>query len=401
MGLLAREPKTERLRRKGDIEGLRRAADWHDWLRDRDGRAVDLGVGVRRQAVTALAGFEEPRARQALHQALLDDAESVRIAAAEGVSEAGDQGSVRFLVEAALDGGSPRVRRAAVEAMARIDPGEGALELAAAVTDTNVQAVTSDHGDAVQRLLDAAGDDGRWVAGLLATAVARSDDDVASRAEQLIRFLPGLPCDPFLSALGVGPRRGLVARALGHLHDVAALEPLIELVDDPDPGVRWDVVWALGELKHPNAVDALLRATVDPEYAVREAAIAVLDQLGNMAIVFGVRALVEQGANQARQDSAVIPPRVEKHLGDLADELVRRVRSELGLHGEIVDQQRSHELTLPAGNAVNVVGFDGVGRAVDQRPATASPDQAGARDRSTPENHPIRQLVSRFRRRFS
>jgi HEAT repeat protein len=325
MAVLSREPNIERLRKRGDLAGLCRAAAWHDWVRGSDGRAVDLGVNVRRRAVAALVRFDRPEARRAIRDALLDEAESVRIAATESVRTARDRDSVRVLVYAALDGGSARVRSTALEALAQIDPAESALELAAAVTVRHGDGVNPDFGEEIRELLVAAGDDGRWVAGLLATALVRCDEHVARRAEELLRSLPGLPIDPFVEALEAGPRRALVARALGHLHDARALQPLVELIDDPDEAIRRDAVAALGELKHPDAVDPLLQATSDPEYAVREAAIAALDGLGNVGVVLGVRSIVDPTSNAAR--SGGLPQGPGSRIAGLADELVRRVRT--------------------------------------------------------------------------
>jgi hypothetical protein len=327
MGLLSREPNVERLWRRGDVERLCRAALWRDQVPGPDGRLVDVGVPVRYRAVAALSRFDEPAARGAIRDALSDDADSVRLIAIQGVGAARDRDSIRPLARVALDGASPRVRRAALETLVELEPGEGALEFAAAVTNGGGHAVTADDGDDVRRLLDASGGDGRWVAGLLSIALAWGDEDVAGRAEQLVSRLPGLPIDPFVSALEVTSRRALVARALGYLHDVRALEPLLELVDDPDPSTRRDVVWALGELKHPRAVDALLRSTADPEYAVREAAISALDRLGTVAIVMGARSLVGKFLHSGGQEHAGMPPAVRARLSGLADQLVRRVRA--------------------------------------------------------------------------
>lgn len=55
-------------------------------------------------------------------------------------------------------------------------------------------------------------------------------------------------------------RRIEVVVYLAQLHNNRAVEPLVQALEDTDPGVRNAAAWALGEIKTPEAVHALENA---------------------------------------------------------------------------------------------------------------------------------------------
>jgi HEAT repeat protein len=70
------------------------------------------------------------------------------------------------------------------------------------------------------------------------------------------------------------------AIALGEIGDVRAVNPLIEVLADPDYRVRREAARGLGEIGDARAVDPLIKTLSDKERRVREVAIKSLEKLG-------------------------------------------------------------------------------------------------------------------------
>jgi HEAT repeat protein len=62
------------------------------------------------------------------------------------------------------------------------------------------------------------------------------------------------------------------AWALGALEDQRAVEPLLDLLEDREAGVREQVCWALGALGDERALHRLLPSLKDPDARVRRQA---------------------------------------------------------------------------------------------------------------------------------
>jgi len=60
-----------------------------------------------------------------------------------------------------------------------------------------------------------------------------------------------------------------IAVALGHLGDERAVQPLVALMNHPDPDVRYGVVFGLMGHPHSEAVAALIKLSDDPDEEVR------------------------------------------------------------------------------------------------------------------------------------
>jgi len=73
--------------------------------------------------------------------------------------------------------------------------------------------------------------------------------------------------------------RGFVAEALGVIGDPKAVEPLIQLLDDGDSGVRKAAATGLGSIGDPHAEGALRKASIDGDDEVRYAAEHALEVL--------------------------------------------------------------------------------------------------------------------------
>lgn len=293
----SRVPDVEKLKRKGNVEGLLRALSYEDVVTDRSGEEVDLGAPVRARAAAALADTDGPSARQGLLRTLDDPEESVRLVGVRKLKERGDAATADALVEAAATWTAPTQRAAreeAVEALASFrDPGL-AQRLVAALLRRRAELLEED-GQALRHLVAAGGGPTAGeatVSYLMDVLASDSDDATLSRAGTVLEWLSPHSIEPLIAALSRPDQQRRAATALGGIRDSRAVEPLAAILDSDDPAIRQTAAWALGEIKDPSAVEALLRATTDDDYSVRSVAAAGLDQLGTVAVILGVTAFM-------------------------------------------------------------------------------------------------------------
>ncbi len=94
------------------------------------------------------------------------------------------------------------------------------------------------------------------------------------------------------------------ARALGNLGNTQAVEPLIQALSDQDRRVRERVIEALGVLRDRRAVGPLVSALADPEKDVRAAAARALGRLGDRQALEALIQALSDHEGQVRQDAA-------------------------------------------------------------------------------------------------
>src|SRR5205085_2294162 len=70
------------------------------------------------------------------------------------------------------------------------------------------------------------------------------------------------------------------AYALGDIGDARAVEPLVQVLDDEDVGVREAATFALGELGDGRAVEGLIKRLKDDVLGIRSLAAEALGKLG-------------------------------------------------------------------------------------------------------------------------
>jgi HEAT repeat protein len=288
MGFLRRLPKVEKLERRRNVGKLSRAARYTDPLVDREGRPVDLGVGIRRNAVAALGRIADRAGGPAVRDALRDRDEGVRLAAVEAAVAIADE----ELVDAAIDSvarwpaSEPDSRREAVDTLVGHGVPRVGVEMARKLIDP-ASPLDDDAGPMLARLSISLGsaDD---VAVFLARTLGGADATSSERAARLLPWFPEQALEPVTAALGDDRAVPHAIALLGALRDPRAREPLTELLGDPDPAIRRDAVLALGQLKDPRTAEALLRASLDPEYSVRSEAVAALNLLGAAGVLAGV-----------------------------------------------------------------------------------------------------------------
>jgi HEAT repeat protein len=206
---------------------------------------------VRRAAVDALARLEPGAATESLRLALADEASTVRIAAA-GALGASENEDVVGILRCLADDEDPDVRAAAVRAVGR----------------RFASSRDSEHQELVMQLIDSALDDEPGVA--LAAADTLRDMGAAA-AEHALRILDRI--EPELVQEGV--------RCIGANGDACHFEALLPLVSHPDWTVRAEAIQVLADRGVAKAVPAILRRLeTEQDDFVRDTMLRALDRLG-------------------------------------------------------------------------------------------------------------------------
>jgi HEAT repeat protein len=301
-----RAPKLDKLRRKGDVDGLARALSYTSTRTEADGRMVDDGIEVRLEAAAALADQDDPRAHDALVRALSDPEEEVRVAAIRGLRQRGDPAAVEplmIVVQSWLGPERERSREEALDGLAEMADPEMLRRTAADLAGRSMDYAAADAA-IVSRLAVAAERDG------IRASVDELVDDLrepatALRARTLLAWMGAESVEPLIGVLGDELARGPAALVLGSIRDSRAVEPLASLLRTCDDAeARKAAAWALGEIRDPAAVEALLAATADEDYAVRAEAGASFDKLGNAGVAIALGTLVQPALESAASAAA-------------------------------------------------------------------------------------------------
>ncbi len=109
---------------------------------------------------------------------------------------------------------------------------------------------------------------------LLALAGCRRKDAIGSDNPEVREMIRQIRA-------GDANERRQAARKLGELGDQAAVEPLVEALDDHQAAVQLEAARALGKLKSPKATESLIDALNDETMAVRKAAADALGDIGD------------------------------------------------------------------------------------------------------------------------
>lgn len=332
--LQRRRPNVDKLKRKGDIDGLLAALRYQDTLVDAEGVEWDRGVPIRVEAAAGLAEFYGPAVGEALAEALEDDYPAVRRAAVEGISELGVPTAVEPLVDAFVRWEDPpdgQARERALETLVgwRL---EGLAEaFAEHLLPPDAGPLEDRHRDALARLLavDPRGAAAGSVAGTLVSALrTRPDHGQAARAERVLAWLGPSAGERLLLALGGGDVSPALVRAAGTAGDSRAIDPLVRLIRGSRAETRRAAAVALGGLRDTRAVPALLAASQDPDRPVRDAASEALNGMGMAAVIVGLAALLRQGGGD-QLDTAAVEARLSAATGESNDAPSQGARSRL------------------------------------------------------------------------
>ena len=105
---------------------------------------------------------------------------------------------------------------------------------------------------------------------------------------------------PVINAIGAGlrdeevPNRVLAAQLLGQFNDSLAVLSLSQVVNGPEPEVRYAAISALGRTRNHDAVGTLLALLEDPDREIRLAAVDALRELNLVAAIDGVQAQISR-----------------------------------------------------------------------------------------------------------
>jgi HEAT repeat protein len=292
--LRSREPDVPTLLENEDVEGLIAAAKFRNVRRDPDGRASDLGIEVREQAILALGELGAKAGDATVLGALRDPFDAVRCAAvhvlrqreqvealADALSWLPAAGRSRKLASRALlELRSVRTARATARSLVRA-PGNASL----ADADVALLFAMLEVDDASQAAEDA-------IIQELLDALADGREEVAERAEDALVRLAPVSTAGVVGELADGRSPERAASVLGRIRDPDTMPALIAALGNPRSDVRIQATAALGALRDPAAVQSLVRAVQDPDPDVRAEASHALDGLGSAAVIVGMSAVL-------------------------------------------------------------------------------------------------------------
>jgi len=202
-----------------------------------------------------------------LINALENNSEDVRKAAAWNLGEIGDGRAIKPLITVALDDDSAKVSNSAKAALEKID-------------DTRT-------------LIDLLSDDRFDVADYASYLLSESESITNLDAEELYSLMEAH-----------NDRVILIAPILGQIGDDRAVEPLIELLQDENWSIRREAIIALGEVGNPQAIDPLIGALDDEEESVSLHAANALLELVDKKSVEPLIKLLESENSYTRQYAA-------------------------------------------------------------------------------------------------
>ncbi len=319
------------------------------------GLLSDPDVEVRREAVISIARHADAPALRPLAAAVSDPDPAVRLAAVAGIRDALAQragwrpdaapddfdlpaalaDSQHSLLNATRDTG-PEVRAAAASGLGHF----GSLEAASALVDLALE-----DEEAVARDAAAAG----FTAcpfpqkqRFLASALESSEATQRARAIAILSDLGGSECSGAVVRALDDPSEEVRSAALGTLAHLDISQISVDLVrhlKSADPQVRGGIARQLGRMRNMAAVEALAQALADPDEDVR---VTALESLGGM------------GRSVRRYQSAVIARRSDPspRVRDAASAALNQLRSSWSEAAEAADLFRQGPLSPAAAAGV-------------------------------------------------
>jgi len=252
----------------------------------------DASPVMRKQAALQLGEIKDDRAAELLVGALNDPDMWVSLQAGDSLRALQSQRAGELIAEVLLDGGDEK-RMSAAKAL-RLDDEVPSL---AALAE---QLRAGGDGPVAPKIT---GEDGADVL----IGLVRSDDPTVRRGAVIVMGLlrGSWPTETFIKSLGdentmvrLSASLSLTDRAEG------ALEPLLEALKDPDPGIRRGAVRTLGIMKQPEAFDALIGALKDEAPHVRRAALESLRSKRDPRAVLPICELLKDPSPENRQLAA-------------------------------------------------------------------------------------------------
>jgi HEAT repeat protein len=228
----------------------------------------DESVEVRSMAVWALGEIESPEAVPALGAALRDSAVEVRRMAVWALGEIESPEAVEWLTPALRDG-DVEIRRKAAWALGEIESPAAVSALGGALRDSDAE-VRATAAWALGEIESPSGVDA------LRTVIRDSDVEVRRKA----------------------------VWALGEIQDPGGVAPLTQALSDSDRETRKTAVWALGEIQDPSAIPALRGLLDDPDAEIRETAIWALLEMDDSSVYDVLVQLLKDEDPEVRKKAA-------------------------------------------------------------------------------------------------
>jgi HEAT repeat protein len=311
------KPNVKALARRGDVDALVAAAGFQDLIPAGGGGMVDRGAQIRHEAILALGQLGPESGTEAVHAALSDPADTVRMAAIQVLFARQDAMPLAAAL-AWLPADQGHSRPLAIRALVELRPPECAPSLTVGLVLAPGEAPVGDDEAALLKLLLEAEEGSEAasevVEGLL-VALSDERDAVADRAEELLAMIAPFSIEGVIAELRAGAVPHRAAAVLAQIKDTRALTPLMEGLIHRDARVRAECARALGELRDPAAVEALIHASRDPEHRVRAQAGWALDRLGLVALVVGVSTMIRPMILEAVAASQARPALTEAKNG--------------------------------------------------------------------------------------
>ncbi|MEM7354175.1 MAG: M56 family metallopeptidase [Acidobacteriota bacterium] len=230
---------------------------------------------LRLQAAWALGEREDPRAVDALLQALRDPDPEMRGMAAWALGEIKSPASLAGLLHARHDSDIP-ARAMIVRAIGELELDSALPEIVEALADPQAEVRVA----AVAALGELA--EHRPAGGAIEGAASDPDPGVRQAAVRTLAQAIGRSATPVIASALDDPSplvRGEAAEALGQLGAHGAVGRLVGGLHDSAPQVRALAAQALGRIGDPAAVASLIHATRDPAPPVREWASWAMDEI--------------------------------------------------------------------------------------------------------------------------
>jgi HEAT repeat protein len=306
--LRRRRSKVERLRERGDVRRLVGLLGGHDWIVDRDGVLLDLDVGRRIEAVYALGTIDDLSAEDGIVRALADDDPRVRRAAVKALAPSPSPRAAKALARTAALWRTPALEpahQAAVDLLVGLADELNAVEYTQILVETRADRLSDAEQAAVRRLFAAdSGPVAEVFAGELAHRLRAGYEPERSLVDETLVAMGSISVGPLIAALDDRARRRSAAAALGAIRDARAVPALVDLLSEDEPAAQATAARALGEMRDPRALEALIQASGDPHADVRDAALEALDQMRGVVAVLGAATL----HGDKRADPAAPPP---------------------------------------------------------------------------------------------
>ena len=266
--------------------------------------------GERAEIQSPASAQSRDRAVPALLSVVGDENANVRLAAVQALGQLSDPRAIDALAEAMRNDTDPRVREAAASALGEIDSPRAVPALIAALGAERVVAVRAKIAWALGEIEDARAVD------VLSTALRDQAVEVRRQAVWALGEIESPAAVPMIiTALRDSDpeMRKQAASALGEIGSADAVTALSAATKDPDAEVRDQAVSALGEIADARALPALTAALSDDEVEVRRTAVSAIGSLELRSAPPGLIAALRDRDPEVQKGAA-------EALGNLEDE---------------------------------------------------------------------------------